>query len=498
MPVFRLKPDLPNLLVILFVHLCTFGTVVLSHYAHRDDYIVMQFHSVNFDWLHSVYTMDGRLVMGLLNGLLFNQATSIDSLNSIRLVALLGGLMLAIELYFLLKEGKQEPWACLTGAIVGSTTLASVVYIGWTICFAISYAACLSLLSGWLFHRGLYQRNAGRLVLLIVSCLLYIIATMIYQGTSPMFLLPILFLSLQNHKNRLGRDVVAGVAVFFLFSFIYFLSFKAYSALLFESNPRSGRLLLEMDLPAIAANVQRLAGMTLNLNFANGFILLPFVTIIGFITFVRKWSNGYRQAALLASVILGCMFLGFLPALSSSNQISDFRTFPAAQVVICVTAVLGWCYLLLAALRRVSSLDARRAAYAIGILLAVTFACSSGIHLAWGIVGPSKAEHRLFKAYLSGNFDHPPRSAVFVLTPWHVPSLSGGIRKAEFGRVNANNKVNARWFMEYLIRETYPDEKGPFTQAFKFVKTEPDPAPVEVPVLDARKILNPGAALQLQ
>jgi hypothetical protein len=320
-----------------------FYAAVAVSYAHRDDYIAMQFHSIDFDWLHSVYAMDGRMLLGLLNGLFFDHTTTVESLTSIRLAGLVGGMLLSLTLLGILRQARLGDGASLVGAMAGGLTLASVVYVGWTICFALYFAPILNLAAGILFGKVIHG-NARQLTgITLLAGLLFVAGTLIYQGTTPMFLVPAFFSLLQEERTK-GAVLRMGLFLraFALYSVAYLVVFKGYSALLFEVNPRAGRVLSEIDLPAILGNLRRLSVMTLNRNVATPSVLVPCLAAAGIISFLLFQGRGLVHRLLLLLGLLTVILAGFTPSLSSSNQMSDFRTFIASQVVALTTAGIGW------------------------------------------------------------------------------------------------------------------------------------------------------------
>lgn len=475
--------------IICFFHVAVYGIAVVSDFAHRDDYIAMQFHSMNFDWIHSVYAMDGRLIAGFFNGLFFNEATTIDALNNIRLAGFVGGIFLSLTIYAMLRQAKLDQWVCLTGAVTGTMTCASVVFTGWTICFTYSYSAALNLAAGMILVKALHEKGRRILIFFLLSCICYVVGTLIYQGTSPIFLLPIYFSLLKenSHKQIIGRLII-GVGFFVLFSVFYYLVFKAYSGILFETNPRAGRILSEVNLPAMFANLNRLFWMTINLNVVTESWIIRVLTMIGCSFFVWFYSNGKMNALLLAGGLILMILAGFIPPLTSSNQMSDFRVFQSSQVITIIAVSIGWCYLLKGALGKLAVSTKVSIYLPISIVL-VLISGVAAFNLNKGLIQTSQLEHQIFQDYFRKQFEEAPKSAVYILSSWHVPQLSGGLQTGEFGKVNSNNKINARWFIEYVLRETFPEGKRPQTENFKFTKSIPSEVEPGTVVINSGEIL---------
>jgi hypothetical protein len=108
------------------------------------------------------------------------------------------------------------------------------------------------------------------------------------------------------------------------------------------------------------------------------------------------------------------------------------------------------------------------------VLIVAAVTGSARYHLINGLVRPSRDEHRIMLAYVKATFPERPETVTYVLSKWHFPLLSNGLSTAEFGKINSNNRTNARWFLEYVFDQAFAD--APQTGSTKFAFTNKPPA----------------------
>jgi len=202
--------------------LVTYVPAIVVPYGFMDDYYLLAWQRGLEGEFWKTATQFGRPLHALFLSGAFGLASDIGALRLVRLLGLLGVMLLALFLYYVLREVGVGPWLS-TGVCVSVVSLASVqIYVSWAAIFEAPYVAVLAGLASLRLRSasGLEGRHAhirrGEAATLLLCALLS------YQPAAMFFWVFTAIDVLRPHQElaralrKFGESLaVAAVALFF-------------------------------------------------------------------------------------------------------------------------------------------------------------------------------------------------------------------------------------------------------------------------------------------
>jgi hypothetical protein len=325
------------------VALVAYLPAVVVPYAFMDDYFVLGWRQGLGGEFFKTATSFGRPLHALFLRGAFSLATDIDSLRFVRVLGLLGLMLLAVLLYYALRQAGLGPWLS-AGICVSVVSLASFqIYVAWASTFEAPYAAILGGLA-WLRLRSAFGlRDRASFIRRAEAAGLLLCALLTYQPTA-MFFWVFAAIDVLRPAEQIARAArkfgeSLGVAAIAMFS--------SYAAVRvgvhFYGGATSGRTNLVHDFVGKAR-------WFWNEPLVNGFGmfgLVPTVTVALAIAIVAAVGilllhaeSGWGAFGFLG-LAAGLIPLSYLPNLAVSEQFASYRSIGALATLLTLYLWLG-------------------------------------------------------------------------------------------------------------------------------------------------------------
>lgn len=425
--------------------------VVVRCYAMADDYPYLwvltshQYHY--FHWLSAM----GRPLYEWLSRILYGSVLTICHLGYIRALTLLATIMFGGQLYRWAMRHGWLPLDALCLTLLICTSSAFGVYLSWSVCFNIVFAAIAGFWAGELALHGLSAPAGwparGTLLLALV---LLIIGLMLYQPTAMMYWLAVGLATFAPAGRRRSYRVLVQLLVLFGAALgVYWIAYQVELRWLLTADP---------SLLAAAGRSQLASDITAKLVFFGRSLLLS--ASIGQFTPVAGIALGVLVVALLGLLVqwwrerdarlpllwLGLLPLGYLPNLIVAQNALLARILGVPSAMLAVYLCFGL-YVLLRGHRHLRG--------SMLLLLAGYSAVAVYHNIDRYLIDLHQTERAIIVQALRRHYA-PTSAAVAIVRPPHVNLVAGVPPSMEYGMPDtALSNAYARVIVQQLFSEVF-------------------------------------------
>jgi hypothetical protein len=323
--------------------LAAYLPAIVVPYAYMDDYFVLAWREgLGGDFFRTA-TSFGRPLHGFSLWGVFSLATDPESLRLVRLLALVGVMLLAVLLYYALRQAQVNEWVA-AGACVSVVTLAAFqVYVAWASAAEVPYVAALGGLA-WLTLRSgvglqarvLAIRCAAAAGLLLLALLTYQPAAMFFWVFAAIDALRPAE-TLRGAARKLGLGLgVAAVAMFFAYVAVRI-------GVHFYGGANSGRTNLVHDFVAKARwfwnePIVNSFGMFGLVPTASITLAIAIVAAAGIVLLHLELG---RASVGFLGLAVALVPLSYAPNLAVSEQFASYRSIGALSALLALYVWLG-------------------------------------------------------------------------------------------------------------------------------------------------------------
>ena len=324
-----------NITILVLITLLIFYPLFLTHFGYSDEILQLwlNHHGPSF----TMFTPQGRFLTDVITIISFKSIHSIDELNWLRLVSLLGWIVCLPLWYGIFNR------VCRKESLSGLLPFLSVCYlitsppfcvsVFWTSCMELFLANTAGLVAGYMVYAALIDPGVSvrrRGIILAAGCVAGLISLFTYQSGYPCFLLPFLLHFLSS--RRITRLLAAGLLAYLLLYVVYYLLFRWQLHVLgISPDARTSlnsniiaKLYFFLTRPLAGAfHFTWLADYTGKIGVAVSALLL-----MGFMGWnLRKTpSSSFRQRVVFVAGILLFFLLLYIPGLMARENYASNRT----------------------------------------------------------------------------------------------------------------------------------------------------------------------------
>lgn len=442
-------------MLLLLAYFVIIGYFVLTtHYLFSDEaFAVWHVHDSRniLNGLHS----EGRGLAGIYLYFLFRHFDTVEKLNTIRFISLLGWASTIFYLFLLLGRSAKAgilplstSFICLN-VLFAATSLSFTIYVGWAACGEAFLPALAAFYAGFSLLRHLHAQSPGSPLSWAV-CLKVITAGIVslffYQPLYPLMLFPFFLLYISWPDKAAFRKLCTAIFVSLLTYLIYYCLFIA--LLKFTHIPGGDRTKISHDIPGKLGfffSFPLNQAFNFNMPFNTSSILsqaaFPVLAATWVVlVFTRKQIKTPDKISFLL-ITAGCWLLAFLPQMIASENFGPYRTMlPLSLFVFATLAAAAEALLKTAFARKIFVFAAD------GLLL-----IGGTYNYRHFIAQPLAFEYACIQSYIERHYS-PGIDTIIVVRPAEngFKSLAGvGNYKDEFGMPSSSKD----WAPDGLVRQ---------------------------------------------